>query len=94
MKDIFLFETCEAFGVVPMTGKQIYLLKVYLYMLWAAIILPEQSVASEKEGLAVNKKGLTLKELLQQTSHHNPKVRRGTSLLSWKCSLLWKMFSV
>ncbi|XP_062167443.1 uncharacterized protein LOC133873715 isoform X1 [Alnus glutinosa] len=41
-----------------------------------AIILPEQSVASEKEGLAVNKKGLTLKELLQQTSHHNPKVRR------------------
>ncbi|KAB1219903.1 Testis-expressed sequence 10 protein [Morella rubra] len=41
-----------------------------------AIILPEQSVASEKEGLAVNKKGLTLKELLQQTSHHNSKVRR------------------
>ncbi|XP_054819603.1 uncharacterized protein LOC129318695 isoform X2 [Prosopis cineraria] len=41
-----------------------------------AIILPEQSVASEKAGLAVNKKGLTLKELLQQTSHHNPKVRR------------------
>ncbi|KAE8098634.1 hypothetical protein FH972_016679 [Carpinus fangiana] len=41
-----------------------------------AIILPEQSVASEKEGLAVNKKGLTLKELLQQTSHHNPKLRR------------------
>lgn len=45
--------------------------------LWAAIILPEQSVASEKEGLAVNKKGLTLKELLQQTSHHNAKVRKG-----------------
>ncbi|KAF3969199.1 hypothetical protein CMV_006986 [Castanea mollissima] len=41
-----------------------------------AITLPEQSVASEKGGLAVNKKGLTLKELLQQTSHHNPKVRR------------------
>ncbi|KAK4275424.1 hypothetical protein QN277_018510 [Acacia crassicarpa] len=41
-----------------------------------AIILPEQSVASEKAGLAVNKKGLTLKELLQQTSHHNQKVRR------------------
>ncbi|KAF7818845.1 Pre-rRNA-processing protein IPI1 isoform A [Senna tora] len=41
-----------------------------------AIVLPEQSVASEKAGLAVNKKGLTLKELLQQTSHHNPKVRR------------------
>ncbi|RVX05998.1 hypothetical protein CK203_018790 [Vitis vinifera] len=43
----------------------------------AAIILPEQSVASEKAGLAVSKKGLTLKELLQQTSHHNPKVRKG-----------------
>ncbi|XP_047152629.1 uncharacterized protein LOC124824261 isoform X3 [Vigna umbellata] len=41
-----------------------------------AIVLPEQSVAAEKVGLAVNKKGLTLKELLQQTSHHNPKVRR------------------
>ncbi|KAI4324720.1 hypothetical protein MLD38_030180 [Melastoma candidum] len=41
-----------------------------------AIILPEQSVAATKDGLAVNKKGLTLKELLQQTSHHNPKVRR------------------
>ncbi|KAF8012918.1 hypothetical protein BT93_I0932 [Corymbia citriodora subsp. variegata] len=41
-----------------------------------AIVLPEQSVASDRVGLAVNKKGLTLKELLQQTSHHNPKVRR------------------
>lgn len=41
-----------------------------------AIVLPEQSLAAEKAGLAVNKKGLTLKELLQQTSHHNPKVRR------------------
>ncbi|XP_021623442.1 testis-expressed protein 10 homolog isoform X2 [Manihot esculenta] len=41
-----------------------------------AIILPEQSVASEKTGLAVSKKGLTLKELLQQTSHHNAKVRK------------------
>ncbi|KAA8518460.1 hypothetical protein F0562_015934 [Nyssa sinensis] len=41
-----------------------------------AIILPEQSVASEKAGLALSKKGLTLKELLQQTSHHNPKVRK------------------
>ncbi|XP_019055083.1 PREDICTED: testis-expressed sequence 10 protein homolog isoform X2 [Nelumbo nucifera] len=41
-----------------------------------AIILPEQSVASERAGLAVSKKGLTLKELLQQTSHHNAKVRR------------------
>ncbi|KAI3813070.1 hypothetical protein L1987_17786 [Smallanthus sonchifolius] len=41
-----------------------------------AIILPEQTLASEKAGLAVSKKGLTLKELLQQTSHHNAKVRR------------------
>ncbi|KAK1438756.1 hypothetical protein QVD17_04566 [Tagetes erecta] len=41
-----------------------------------AIILPEQSFVSEKVGLAVSKKGLTLKELLQQTSHHNAKVRR------------------
>ncbi|CAI9097605.1 OLC1v1034076C1 [Oldenlandia corymbosa var. corymbosa] len=41
-----------------------------------AIILPEQSVVSEKTGLAVSKKGLTLKELLQQTSHHNAKVRK------------------
>lgn len=41
-----------------------------------AIILPEQSVAADKAGLAVKKKGLTLKELLQQTSHHNAKVRR------------------
>ncbi|XP_022147799.1 uncharacterized protein LOC111016649 [Momordica charantia] len=45
-----------------------------------AIILPEQSVASEKAGLAVNKKGLTLKELLQQTSHYNAKVRKGALL--------------
>ncbi|XP_076896542.1 uncharacterized protein LOC143549537 [Bidens hawaiensis] len=41
-----------------------------------AIILPEQTLVSEKTGLAVSKKGLTLKELLQQTSHHNAKVRR------------------
>ncbi|KAI3713299.1 hypothetical protein L1987_71874 [Smallanthus sonchifolius] len=41
-----------------------------------AIILPEQTLASEKAGLAVSKKGLSLKELLQQTSHHNAKVRR------------------
>lgn len=43
----------------------------------SAIILPEQTVASEKAGLAVNKKGLTLKELLQQTSHYNSKIRKG-----------------
>ncbi|VFQ59440.1 unnamed protein product [Cuscuta campestris] len=41
-----------------------------------AIVLPEQSVSLEKAGLAVSKKGLTLKELLQQTSHHNAKVRK------------------
>ncbi|KAM0071620.1 putative testis-expressed protein 10/pre-rRNA-processing protein Ipi1 [Helianthus debilis subsp. tardiflorus] len=45
--------------------------------MFRAIILPEQSLASEKAGLAVSKKGLTLKELLQQTSHHNAKVCRG-----------------
>ncbi|KAH8494166.1 hypothetical protein H0E87_020797, partial [Populus deltoides] len=39
-----------------------------------AIVLPKQSAASEKAGLAVSKKGLTLKELLQHTSHHNVKV--------------------
>ncbi|XP_038984219.1 testis-expressed protein 10 isoform X2 [Phoenix dactylifera] len=41
-----------------------------------AIVLPEQSVASERVGLAVSKKGLTLRELLQQTSHHNAKIRK------------------
>ncbi|KAH9626735.1 hypothetical protein KSS87_022049 [Heliosperma pusillum] len=41
-----------------------------------AIILPEQSNASDKAGLALSKKGQSLKELLQQTSHHNVKVRR------------------
>ncbi|KAL9247043.1 hypothetical protein vseg_020514 [Gypsophila vaccaria] len=41
-----------------------------------AIVLPEQSVASDKAGLALSKKGQSLKELLQQTSHHNVKVRR------------------
>lgn len=44
----------------------------------AAIILPEQSVGAEKSGLATSNKGLTLKELLQQTSHHNAKVRKST----------------
>ncbi|KAL3825702.1 hypothetical protein ACJIZ3_021731 [Penstemon smallii] len=45
-----------------------------------AIILPEQSIAAEKAGLAVSKKGLTLKELLQQTSHHNARVRKDALL--------------
>lgn len=33
-------------------------------------------MASERAGMAVNKRGLTLRELLQQTVHYNPKVRR------------------
>ncbi|OEL32577.1 hypothetical protein BAE44_0006405 [Dichanthelium oligosanthes] len=41
-----------------------------------AIVLPEQSMASERAGMAVNKRGLTLRELLQQTAHYNAKVRR------------------
>ncbi|XP_073066794.1 uncharacterized protein [Primulina eburnea] len=45
-----------------------------------SIVLPEQSIASDKTGLAVSKKGLTLKELLQQTSHHNSKVRKDALL--------------
>ncbi|KAI3768866.1 hypothetical protein L2E82_19702 [Cichorium intybus] len=54
-----------------------------------SIILPEQSLASEKAGLAVSKKGFTLKELLQQTSHHNAKFRRGIiSLLTSKMKVL------
>ncbi|KQJ83050.1 hypothetical protein BRADI_5g12820v3 [Brachypodium distachyon] len=40
------------------------------------IVLPEQSMASERAGMAVNKRGLTLRELLQQTVHYNAKVRR------------------
>lgn len=47
-----------------------------------AIVLPEQSIASERAGLAVSRKGLTLKELLQQTSHHNAKVRKGRAFSS------------
>ncbi|CAL9231712.1 unnamed protein product [Arabidopsis halleri] len=43
-----------------------------------AIILHEQSVAAEKDGLATSKKGLTLKELQLRTSHHNAKVLKGT----------------
>ncbi|XP_057836505.2 uncharacterized protein LOC131046734 isoform X2 [Cryptomeria japonica] len=41
-----------------------------------AIILPEQSLAVEKKGLAVNRKQQTLKELLMQTTHHNANVRK------------------
>lgn len=42
-----------------------------------AIVLPEQSLATERAGVAVNKRGLTLRELLQQTVHYNANVRRG-----------------
>ncbi|CAO2042608.1 unnamed protein product [Urochloa humidicola] len=41
-----------------------------------SIVLPEQSMASERAGMAVNKRGLTLRELLQQTAHYNANVRR------------------
>ncbi|KAG2242093.1 hypothetical protein Bca4012_012675 [Brassica carinata] len=41
-----------------------------------AIVLPEQSVGADKSGFATSKKGLTLEELLKQTSHHNAKVRK------------------
>ncbi|ESQ40559.1 hypothetical protein EUTSA_v10012647mg [Eutrema salsugineum] len=69
-----------------------------------AIILPEQSVGAEKSGLATSKKGLTLKELLQQTSHHNAKVRKDAlhgiedlfrhhpaELQSHKCAIIEKL---
>eukprot|EP01018_Ginkgo_biloba_P024467 Gb_20087 [translate_table: standard] len=45
-----------------------------------AIILPEQSLALDKEGLAVNRKQQTLKELLMQTTHHNAHVRKDALL--------------
>ncbi|MQL94185.1 hypothetical protein Taro_026833, partial [Colocasia esculenta] len=44
-----------------------------------AIVLPEQSVVSERSGLAVSSRGLTLRELLQQTSHHSTKTRKCNS---------------
>lgn len=52
-----------------------------------AIVLPEQSIASEKAGLAVSKKGLTLKELLQHAGHHNTKVRKGQAFYFQLCNL-------
>ncbi|GJS23702.1 ferric reduction oxidase 7, chloroplastic-like protein [Tanacetum coccineum] len=68
-----------SFGVLVMLLKDMLsrnkLRKENLIMVYfAAIVLPEQSLASQKTGLAVSKKGLTLKELLQQTSHHNAKI--------------------
>lgn len=50
---------------------------VVVVCMCTAIVLPEQSMASERAGMAVNKRGLTLRELLQQTVHYNAKVRRG-----------------
>ncbi|KAH7284345.1 hypothetical protein KP509_34G050100 [Ceratopteris richardii] len=41
-----------------------------------SIILVGQSVAADKKGLAVNNRRLTLKELFQQTTHHNDNVRK------------------
>jgi hypothetical protein len=52
----------------------------------AAIVLPEQSMASERAGMAVNKRGLTLRELLQQTGHYNANVRRGEPPIGSLCA--------
>uniref|UniRef100_A0A1D1Z3Z9 Testis-expressed sequence 10 n=1 Tax=Anthurium amnicola TaxID=1678845 RepID=A0A1D1Z3Z9_9ARAE len=41
-----------------------------------AIVLPEQSVVSERSGLAVSSRGLTLREELQRTSHPSAKTRK------------------
>jgi pre-rRNA-processing protein IPI1 len=54
-------------------------MSVKMWVTEAAIVLPEQGVASEMGGLAVNNKGLTLKELLQQASHYSAKVSKGVS---------------
>ena len=43
----------------------------------AAIVIPGQSVAADKEGVAVNQRKQTLKELLTQTMHYSEKVRKG-----------------
>eukprot|EP01018_Ginkgo_biloba_P003706 Gb_00827 [translate_table: standard] len=48
--------------------------------MWTTIILPEQSLALDKEGFAVNRKQQTLKELLMQTTHHNAHVRKDALL--------------
>lgn len=42
--------------------------------------LKPKGVASEMGGLAVNNKGLTLKELLQPASHYGAKVRKDALL--------------
>lgn len=45
-----------------------------------AIVLPGQSVAQDKEGLSINNRRQTLKELLTQTTHHNDNVRKDALL--------------
>eukprot|EP00249_Psilotum_nudum_P022530 c28551_g1_i1 orf=248-2986(+) len=40
------------------------------------IVLPGQSVAQEKDGLPVNSRRQTLKDLLMQTTHHNDNIRK------------------
>lgn len=44
----------------------------------AAIVIPGQSVAADKDGVAVNQRRQTLKELLTQSMHYSEKVRKGT----------------
>ncbi|GFR40155.1 hypothetical protein Agub_g711, partial [Astrephomene gubernaculifera] len=41
-----------------------------------SINLPSQAVREDRSGIAVNYQNLTLKELLNQTSHHNDKARK------------------
>nr|XP_024366973.1 testis-expressed protein 10-like isoform X2 [Physcomitrium patens] len=41
-----------------------------------AIVLPGQSVAADKDGVAVNQRNQTLKELLTQSMHYSEKVRK------------------
>lgn len=43
----------------------------------AAIVIPGQSVAADKDGVAVNQRRQTLKELLTQSMHYSEKVRKG-----------------
>lgn len=46
-------------------------------------------MASERSGMAVNKRELTLRELLQQTVHYNANVRRGELSLAPLCTAHW-----
>lgn len=49
------------------------------------IVWPGQSVAAEKDGVAVNQQKQTLKELLMQSMHYSEKVRKGTTLRLMIC---------